>query len=390
MKFDFDRQLELRGTHSSKYDAISTAFGRDDPDMIPMWVADMDFAVPPKIQETLRKEIDRGYMGYFTNPKPVAEAVANWYQSQHGWAVDPGWIRFTHGVVNGFGDALSTFTEPGDEVILFSPVYHAFFRQAEAMGRVVFESPLVERDGVFHMDLEALAAALTGRQKVLVLCSPHNPGGRLWTAEEVREVAAFCKQHDLWLISDEIHMDLVHPGAEFVPTAVAAPDCIDRLVVLTAASKGFNAAGGETGMFIVPDAKLRRRADKVLLDREASPNRFGMLMAKTAFSECGDWSEAVRAYLAENFRIFAERINALPGVSVMPMQATYLSWVDFSDLGMGDDELLKRLLDAKVAPSPGTQFRQGGSGHMRFNVALPRPTLLEAISRIEGAFSDLQ
>ncbi len=390
MKFDFDRQLELRGTHSSKYDAIGTAFGRDDPEMIPMWVADMDFAAPPKVLETLQKEIDRGYLGYFTNPKPVAEAVANWYRRRHGWAVDPGWVRFTHGVVNGFGVALDSFTEPGDEVIVFSPVYHAFFRKAEAMGRVIFESPMKLLDGVFQMDLDALAASLTGRQKALVLCSPHNPGGRLWTAEEIREVTVFCEDHDLILISDEIHMDLTHPGATFTPSAVAAPDCVGRLVVLNAASKAFNMAGGETGLMIVPDAEVRRQVDKSMQDREASPNRFGMLMIMTALNECEDWSEAVRGYIAENVRIFAERINALPGVSVMPMQATYLSWVDFSDLGMGDDELLKRLLDAKVAPSPGTQFRKGGSGHMRFNVALPRPTLLEAISRIEGAFSDLQ
>ncbi len=390
MDFDFDRQLALKGTHSSKYDAIEREFGRDDPDMIPMWVADMDFPAAPPILAAVQREVNRGYLGYFTNPKPVAEAVAGWYHKQHGWAVDPAWVRFTHGVVNGFGVALATFTEPGDEIIVFSPVYHAFFRQIEAMGRVAVESPLVLRDGVFHMDLEALAASLTGREKALTLCTPHNPGGRIWTAEELREVADFCKAHDLLLISDEIHMDLVFPGETFTPTILAAPDCVDRLIVLTAASKGFNLAGGETGLLIAPDDELRRRIDKVMVDREATPNRFGMLMTKAALSECADWSDAVRGHIAENFRIFAERIGALPGVTVMPMQATYLSWVDFTALGMTDAELVNRVLDAKVAPEKGTKFRHGGSGHLRFNVALPRPTLLEAISRIEEAFSDLQ
>lgn len=390
MTYDFDTQLELRGTHATKYDKMGQVYGVDDPEMIPMWVADMDFAAAPAIRAALQAEIDRGYIGYFGVTDPVDQAVADWYKTRHGWQVDPTAVRYTHGVVSGFGDTLAAFSAPGDAIILFAPVYHAFYRQAEAMGRTVLESPLVLRDGVFHMDLEALAEQLTGKEKLLTLCSPHNPGGRIWSAEEIRQVAAFCAAHDLVLISDEIHMDLVFPGDRFVPAAVPASEHLDRLVVLTAASKGFNIAGGETGLMIVPDAGLRKVMDKVLLDRESSPNRFGMAMTRAAFAEAGDWSDAVRAYLAENFRIFESRLNALPGVSVMPMQSTYLSWVDFSALGMSDKELLDRLLAAKVAPSPGTQFGTGGSGHMRFNLALPKSTLETAIGRIEQAFSDLQ
>lgn len=390
MSFDFDTPIALRGTHATKYDKIGDVYGVDDPEIIPMWVADMDFAAAPAIRAALQAEIDRGYMGYYGVNAPVDQAVANWYKTRHGWAVDPGCVRYTHGVVSGYGDTIAAFSEPGDGVILFSPVYHAFFRQVEAMGRVVVESPLVERDGVFHMDLEALANQLTGNERIVTFCSPHNPGGRIWSAEEIRALADFCAAHDLVLISDEIHMDLVFPGATFTPTAVAAPDCLDRLVVLTAASKGFNIAGGETGLMLVPDAKLRATLDRVILDRESSPNRFGMAMTRAAFAESADWSDAVCAYLAENFATFEARLNALPGVSVMPMEATYLAWVDFSALGMDDTELLARVLDAKIAPNPGTQFRKGGSGHLRFNLALPKATLDEAISRIEAAFGDVQ
>lgn len=390
MSYDFDTPLELRGAHISKYDGIARAFGVDDPDIIPMWVADMDFAAAPAIRAALQAEVDRGYFGYYTDPSSVDRAVADWYEARHGWAVDPRCVRYTHGVVNGFGDVIATFSEPGESVILFAPVYHAFYRQIRAMGRDILESPLLLKDGIFHMDLDALGNALTGREKILTLCTPHNPGGRLWTAEEIRAVAAFCAEHDLILISDEIHMDLTHPGASFTPTAVAAPDCLDRLVVLTAASKAFNIAGGETGLMLIPDADLRRRIDKTLQDRESTPSRFAMAMIEAAFTQAGDWLDEVRAYLAENFRIFAERMDALPGVSVMPMQATYLAWVDFTALGMTDKELLDRVLDAKVAPSPGEHFGLGGSGHLRFNVALPRPKLLEAIDRLERAFSDLQ
>ncbi len=390
MSVDFDTQLELRGTHASKYDGIERVFGVDATDVIPMWVADMDFAAAAPIRAALQAEIERGYFGYYTDPAPVDRAVADWYRTRHGWDVAPGCIRYTHGVISGYADVLATVSEPGDAVIVFAPVYHAFYRQIGAMGREVHESPLLLKDGVFQMDLDALAESLTGREKVLTLCSPHNPGGRVWTADELCAVAAFCAAHDLTLISDEIHMDLTFPGVDFVPTAVAAPECLDRLVVLTAASKGFNIAGAETGLMLVPDAGLRQRIDKVILDRESSPNRFGMAMIQAAFTECGDWSEAVRAYLAENFRLFADRIGALPGVTVMPMQATYLSWVDFTALGMSDNELTQRILEAKVAPSPGTQFGSGGEGHIRFNLALPRPTLLKAIDRLETAFSDLQ
>jgi len=390
MSFDFDTPLQLRGTHASKYDSIAKVYGVDDPDIIPMWVADMDFAAAPAIRAALQAEIERGYMGYYSVTDPVDQAVANWYRNRHGWSVAPRVVRYTHGVVSGYGDTIAAFSDPGDGVIVFSPVYHAFFRQIEAMGRIVVESPLVEREGVFHMDLDALANALTGREKLVTFCSPHNPGGRIWSAEEIRDLAVFCAEHDLILISDEIHMDLVFPDATFTPTAVAAPEQLDRLVVLTAASKGFNIAGGETGLMLVPDTVLRAKMDKVLLDRESSPNRFGMAMTRAAFSESGDWSDAVCAYLADNFATFEQRLNALPGVKVMPMQSTYLSWVDFSALGMRDSELLQRVLDAKVVPNPGTQFGTGGSGHLRFNLALPKSTLETAIQRLEDAFSDLQ
>ena len=391
MDFDFDTPLELRGNHVSKYDGIERVFGTSDPSVIPMWVADMDFAGAPAIRAAVMREAERGYFGYFTDNTEANQALADWYAARHGWTMEPGWVRYTHGVVNGFGDVLATFSMPGDGVIVFAPVYHAFYRQITAMGREVLESPLKIEGGQFHMDLDQLETMLTGRERILTLCSPHNPGGRLWTEEELQSVAAFCARHDLILISDEIHMDLVFPGSRHIPTAVAAPDHLDRLVVLTAASKGFNIAGAETGILIAPDPGVRAKIDKVLSDRESSPSRFGMAMITAAFGESGDWSEAVRVYLAQNFRVFADRIGALPGVSIMEMDSTYLAWANFSGTGMDDRELLDRLVkDARIAPSPGTQFGSGGSGHMRFNLALPRATLLDAIARIESAFGDLQ
>lgn len=391
MAFDFDNPRPLRGRNTAKYDGIETVYGFDADDMIAMWVADMDFACAPAIQAALRDEVDYGYMGYFSQPQTISATIADWLASRHRWAIDPGWVRYTHGVISGYGDVIATYSDPGDGVILFSPVYHAFFRQIEAMGRVVVESELVLRDGQYHMDLDALEASLKGNERIVTLCSPHNPGGRLWTTDELRALAEFCARHDLVLISDEIHMDLCFPGASHVPTAVAARDHLDRIVVLTAASKAFNIAGLETGLLIAPDTAMRARLDRTILDRESSPNRFGMAAVRAAFGKSGDWLDAANAYIAENFRAFEARMNALPGIQVMPMSSTYLAWVDFTGTGMGDEELMDRVLrKARVAPNPGSQFRKGGAGHLRFNLALSRSKLDEALGRIEAAFSDLQ
>ena len=389
MTSPFDQLVTRDHTCSVKFDARKAVFGREE--VIPVWVADMDFAAAPAIRKAMQDEIDYGYMGYFNRPQEVNAAVANWYRDRHGWNMDPGWVRYTHGVISGFADVIATYSKPGEGVILFSPVYHAFFRQIEAMGRDAVESPLVLADGRYHMDLVALGASLKGHERILTLCSPHNPGGRIWSRDEIRAVADFCATHDLILISDEIHMDLTFPGAEQVPAVVAAPEHSDRIAVLTAASKAFNIAGLETGLLIAPGTGMRAKLAPTILDRESSPNRMGMVAIRAAYAEGGDWLDEVRAYIAGNFDLFAERMNALPGVSVMPMQATYLAWADFTGTGMGDTELMDRLLkQARVAPSPGTQFRTGGSGHLRFNLALSRPMLSEALDRIEAAFADLQ
>jgi cystathionine beta-lyase len=389
--FGFDTAPTLWGAHTDKFDNVSVAFGVTGRDILPMWVADMDFAAAPAIREAMRAEAERGYFGYWGDTAPVSEAVAGWLHRRHGWTIDPGHVRYTHGVVAGFATTLEAFSAPGEAIIVFSPVYHSFYGKARAMGREIVESPLVLEGGQFRMDLDTLQAKLSGRERVVTLCSPHNPGGRLWTGDEIRDLAAFCARNDLLLISDEIHMDLVFPGHAHMPTAVAAPEALDRLVVLTAASKGFNTAGGETGQVIIPDDALRARYDQAHRSRGGTPNRFGMLMTKAAFTHGDDWSAAVRAYLAGNFALWRDGISALPGVSVMEMTSTYLSWVDFTGTGMADDEVGRRVLsDARIAASAGKVFGTGGEGHMRFNLGTSRGRIREAVDRMQAAFADLQ
>ncbi len=395
MAHDFDTLPDFRNAHAQAWDNWQNVY-RDGTlpegdDVIPMWVADMDYAAAPQIRRVLATEAERGYYGYFGNPAPVTEAVTGWLSRVHGWEVAPDCIRYTNGVVAGIAITLEAFSEPGDGIILFPPVYHAFARKIRAAGREIVDSPLVLEDGVFRMDLDALQANLTGKEKAVIFCSPHNPGGRLWEAEEIRDLAAFCARNDLVLVSDEIHMDLTFPGQKHWPTAVAAPECLDRLVVLTAASKGFNIAGGEAAVAIIPDPKMKARFDRANAHVGGSINRFGMQMLKTAFAECGDWSEAVRAYLAENFVLWRDRVSAIPGITVMDMPSTYLTWVDFSGTGMSPAEIDQRVgHQARLAASPGTDFGTGGELCKRFNIAKPRYLLVEAIERLEAAFSDLQ
>lgn len=388
--YGFDEILDLRGHHAQKWDSMADRTGVTAEDGIPMWVADMSFRAAPCIREAIEAEAARGYFGYFANTAPVSAALAGWLEEQHGWRIEPGWVRYTPGVVAGFANSLAAFTEPGESLVLFTPFYHSFFGKAAAMGREILQCPMPVSGGRYVMDFDRLAGMLTGRERMLVLSSPHNPGGCLWTAEELREAAAFCAAHDLLLVSDEIHMDLAFPGIRFVPAAVAAPDHVDRLIVLTAASKGFNIAGGETGAMIVPDKALRARLDKTLADRNGTPNRFGMAMMKAAFTGGADWSRAVRAYIARNFATFRREMNEIPGIEVMDMEATYLAWVDFAGTGLDLAEVRRRIaLEARVGASPGAAFGKGGESFMRFNVALSRFQLDEAIGRLRGAFADL-
>ncbi len=387
----FDAPLSLAGHHAQVIDDMQDFSGVSPDGGIAMWVADMQFRAADCILDAVRAEVDRGYMGYFGDKAPVSAAVAGWLDRRHGWRIDPSVVRFTHGVVAGFATAIDAVSAPGDAVILFSPVYHAFYRKLAVMGRSVLESPLVLKDGRYEMDLDALGASLKGNEKALVLCSPHNPGGRLWSEDELRAVAAFCERHDLILISDEIHMDLTFPGARHIPTSVAAPEARPRLIVLTAASKAFNIAGGETGYVVIEDAGLLRTFDAAQAARGGTPNRFGMIMTKAAYTGGDAWLDSARAYIADNFALWKARIGALPGVEVMDMQSTYLSWVNLAGTGCSEAEIRQRLnSEARIAMSYGAPFGSGSDGYYRFNLALPRPLLTEAIGRIEAAFADLQ
>ncbi|MEO0370380.1 MAG: aminotransferase class I/II-fold pyridoxal phosphate-dependent enzyme [Pseudomonadota bacterium] len=388
----FDERIDRRGTNSSKWDAMERATGVGAEDALAMWVADMDFRAPEFLQAAMHKLIDQANFGYFAGDAEMRDQVAWWMKTRHGWDADPEWMTSTGGLGHAIAALLETFTDPGDEIIIFTPVYHEFTNKINLAGRVVHESPLVIRDGVFHMDFDALEAGLTGREKAMIISSPHNPAGRVWSTDELRQVAAFCERHDLLIMSDDIHHDLILPGFSYTALLNAAPEAAHRTCVLTAASKTFNIAGARLGTVTIPDEDKRAAFRHHLLTHQTQPNLLGVELTRAAYSpEGAAWTDELVAYLAENARIFLDGIADIPGLSGMPMQSTYLSWVDFAGTGMDMEEVIRRVkVDARIAPSVGREFGTGGETCLRFNLGTSRCRVEEAVDRLKAAFSDLQ
>jgi len=388
---NFDENIDRRNTHSAKWDVMEAVYGVSPKDGLSMWVADMDFRPPQAVTDTLQTMVDHGVHGYYAPDTSYKAAVCGWMQRRHGWEVQPEWISTTHGLVAAVALALQAYTQKGDGVILFTPVYHAFAKMINNNERVILEAEMVVENGRYELDLAALEASLTGTEKMLVFCSPHNPGGRVWSVEELRAVADFCVKHGLILVSDEIHHDLVFAPNKHSMMALAAPEIADRLVTLVAASKTFNLAGGMTGSVVISDEALRARFTKAHQAAGASPNRFGMMMTEAAYNEGEPWLEELLAYLAENKRIFDEGVNAIPGLQSMNLESTYLAWVNFSGTGMEMPEVIDRVQTrAKIAANYGDTFGKGGDNFLRFNLGCPRAMVKDAVLRLQEAFADLQ
>ncbi|RKF14667.1 pyridoxal phosphate-dependent aminotransferase [Roseovarius spongiae] len=388
---NFDEIIDRVGTHSSKWDMMEPLYGVSPEDGIAMWVADMDFRPPQRVSDAVKAMHDHGIYGYYGDERSYRAAIQWWMQERHGWRIEPEWIFTTHGLVNGTAMCVDAYTAPGDGVVLMTPVYHAFARVIRAAGREVVECPLALRDGRYEMDFDAWDAQMKGGERMLILCSPHNPGGRVWSRAELQGVADFARRHDLVLVSDEIHHDLVMPGHQHIPMAHFG-GVEDRLVMMSATTKTFNMAGSHVGNVIVADPELRARFATRMAALGLSPNSFGIVMAEAAYSpEGAEWVDALVGYLDGNRRLFDEGVNAIPGVASMPLEATYLAWVDFAGTGMERDEVLRRVQeDARIAANHGPTFGKGGESWLRFNLATPRARVAEAVERLQAAFSDLQ
>ncbi len=387
----FDTPIDRRGTHCVKWDMMESYYGVSANDGIAMWVADMEFQPPAAVSRAVQAMVDHGVYGYFGDDGKYLDAIQWWMKNRHGWEVDRTAVFTTHGLVNGTSICLEAFTRPGDGVVLFTPVYHAFARVIRASGREVVECVLTNNAGRYEFDFAAYDARMTGKERMVILCSPHNPGGRVWTREELQAVAAFAKRHDLVLVSDEIHHDLTMPGQVHVPMSLIE-DVEDRLVMMTATTKTFNIAGAHIGNVIIADPDLRATFAARMMALGISPNSFGMHMATAAYSPEGAvWVDELLQYLDGNRRVLDAGMNAIPGVTSMALEATYLAWVDFAGTGMTQAEIARRIeKDARVAVNHGASFGTGGETFMRINFAAPRAQVIEAVERLQQAFADLQ
>lgn len=391
MSFDFDQIIDRRASRSAKWALMGRAFGVTAPDAIAMWIADMDFAPAPFLDAAMKRIIDEGHYGYFTGIEGYRDAVTWWSEARHGWKVSPDWIFSTFGLGNGIAMALQVYSDPGDHVAIFAPVYHEFSRKIRDAGRHETELPLTRQGDRYLMDFDLAEAAMTGREKILLVSSPHNPGGRVWTNEELGELADFAIRHDLIVISDEVHQDLTFPGIRHLTLHLARPELEDRLLVMSSASKTFNVAGGRTGQVVIPDAGLRARFAAFHHSLDMNPNRFGLDLTTAAYSPQGAaWCDELRAYLAGNAEVFTGAIRAIPGAAPHDMQSTYLAWVDFAGTGLDAQEVLQRIHSrARIVPTPGEGLGKGGESYMRFNLGCPRAGVVEAAARLQDAFSDL-
>ncbi|PWJ19118.1 MalY/PatB family protein [Jannaschia seohaensis] len=388
----FDQIIDRRGTNCVKWDRMEAVYGVPAEDGLAMWVADMDFRPPACVTDALRAMLDHGIFGYSGDDTAYRDAIRWWGKERHGEEVSREAIFSTHGLVNGTGICVDTWTEPGDGVVLFTPVYHAFARVIKAAGRRVIECDLAYDGTRYSCDFDAWDAQMEGSgAKLMILCSPHNPNGRVWTAEELAGFAAFAKRHDLILVSDEIHRDIVFPGNRFLPMS-SIEGVRDRLVSMTSTNKTFNIPGSHIGNVVIEDESLRAAFAARMAGLGISPNSFGLEMVRAAYSpEGAAWVDDLVAYIDGNRRIFDEGIAAIPGVTSVPLEATYLSWVDFSGTGMTREEFTARVEhDARIATNHGTSFGSGGDNFLRFNLGMARSRIVEAVERLQKAFGDLQ
>jgi cystathionine beta-lyase len=387
----FDPVIERRGTHCVKWDMMEAIYGVPREDGIAMWVADMDFRPPGCVLDAVRAMTDHGIIGYHGDDGPYREAIRWWMSTRHGWDVDPAAIFTTHGLVNGTALCVDTWTAPGDGVVLFTPVYHAFAKVIRANRRRVVECEPAREGDRYVPDFAAWDETIERQgARMAILCSPHNPGGRVWTREELEGFAALARRHDLILVSDEIHHDLVMPGHRHVPMT-AVDGVSDRLVMMTAPTKTFNIAGSHTGQVIVEDAALRAAFAARMAGLGMSANSFGLHMTRAAYSpEGAKWVDGLNAYLDGNRRLFDEGVNAIPGLHSMKLEATYLAWVDFAGTGMEREEFTRRVeREARICVNHGPSFGKGGETFLRFNLATPRARVEEALQRLQTAFADL-
>lgn len=386
MVYDFDTEIDRISTSSVKWSFMKRITGLED--LMPLWIADMDFASPPEVVEALKERVTHPIYGYTAATEGYLNGLINWMKNRNGWSgIQKDWILYTPGVVAGFSFAIQAYSHPGDKVIIQPPVYYPFRNQILNNGRQVVDNPLKIVDGNYVMDFEDLEKKIDDKTKMIVLCSPHNPIGRVWKRGELEQLVDICEKKDILIISDEIHSDLILGKIKHTPTAAISEAALQRTVTLVAPSKTFNLAGLTTADAIIPNKKLRDSYRNIIGKNSTHNNLFGIVAQEAAYNKGEAWLEELLAYLRENLEYLEEFIkNKIPELKVYPLEGTYLAWVDCTSLAMDDEKLNDFMLKkAKLWLDEGTLFGIGGSKFMRINIACPRAVLKRALESLEKA-----
>lgn len=378
MKYDFDKTIDRRATNSYKWDSATEG-------VLPMWVADMDFRTAPAIIDALQKRVAHGIFGYTRVPDAYYDAVTSWFSRRHGWDIDREWIIYTSGVVPAVSAVIKALTVPGDKVIVQTPVYNCFFSSIRNNGCEIVSNPLRRTADTYEMDFDALErCAADPCAKVMLLCNPHNPAGRVWTPDELTRLGNICLRNGVTVVADEIHCELVYQGFKYTPFASLSDAFLHRSVTCVSPSKAFNIAGLQIANIVAFDNDLRSRIDKAInINEVCDVNPFGVAATIAAYNEGEEWLNQLVDYLHGNYEAMAEFCRReLPEFPITRLEGTYLVWMDCSSLGMPSDALEHALLDdARLWLNAGTMYGAEGEGYMRWNIACPRSVMLDGLNR---------
>ncbi|MGE7185685.1 MalY/PatB family protein [Peribacillus sp. NPDC006672] len=390
MKYNFDQEIRRLNTDCEKWDNIENQFGVKD--VIPMWVADMDFQSPQPIIEALKQRVEHGVYGYTLRPDSYMESIVSWLKRRHQWSIEKEWITHSPGVIPALSLAIQSFTQTGDKIIIQPPVYHHFARVIQANGREVVNNPLKLENGHYSIDFADLEAKIDSTVKMLILCSPHNPIGRVWSKEELTRLGQICMKHNILVVADEIHCDFVYKTHTHIPFASISEEFANHSLTCIAPSKTFNLMGVQTSSIIIPNQQLRDRYDRELNTLSiGSPNIFGVVALEAAYRHGEEWLDQLLEYLQGNLEFTLNYFSKnIPQIKVIQPEGTYLVWLDCRELGFSVKELDEFMLrKARVAMNEGLIFGMEGEGFMRLNIACPCSMLKNALGGIEKAISSL-
>ncbi len=381
MKYDFDKIIPRRGTNSVKWDVAK------EDGVIPMWVADMDFQAAPCIRQALKERMNHGVFGYTLVPNSYYESIISWFDRRHQWHIERDWIIYTSGVVPAISAIIKALTEPGDKVLVQTPVYNCFFSSIRNNGCTTAENALVRKGNSYEIDFDDFEKqAADEKTKVFLLCNPHNPAGRVWTPEELSRMNDICLKHGVQVISDEIHCELVMPGYKFTPFAAVSKACQDNCITTNSPTKSFNIAGLQIANIITNNDTIKRKIDRAInINEVCDVNPFGVIALQAAYNEGESWIDQLNLYLWENYKVLKDFFQEhLPKLKVLKLEGTYLVWIDISATGLKADELTNELLQhGKVMVNSGTMYgKTTGADYLRLNIAMPRSLMLEALQRI--------